>query len=482
MRKTFVSNLVLLLALNLLVKPFYVLGVEAEIQNRVGADVFGSYFALINFSFLLNILPDLGTTNWNTRNIAQHRFLFQKQFPKIITLRLLLALIYFIVVAISGMSLKYTTGQMLVLSVLSLNQVIQLSILYLRSNLAGMHLFRQDSFISVLDRVILTLHMSLLLWGGWGSSGTFRISWLIWGQTFSLSVSLIVAFIFVFRKTKNFRLWLDIPFSRALLKQSFPYALLIFVSMIAYRIDSVMLERISGATEAGIYAMGFRFFEAFNMIAYLFAVLLLPIFSGMIRRGEEISPLLILASKLMLVGAWIICITCVFWSREIISLFYDHHTSEAADAFTLLMIGCAGFSLQYIFGTLLTARGNMRPMIYVVGAGMLINILLNGLLIPQWGAWGAALSNAITQCLILAGQVILVLKIFRIKTGFVPLQMTLFTTGVALIAGMIYHSPAINSGHLTYSIAVFIAASLVLALLTRMLDLKRFIQLVRSGE
>jgi O-antigen/teichoic acid export membrane protein len=47
-----------------------------------------------------------------------------------------------------------------------------------------------------------------------------------------------------------------------------------------------MLERMleDGKTQAGIYANGFRFFEAANNIAFLFASLLLPLFSNLLKN------------------------------------------------------------------------------------------------------------------------------------------------------------------------------------------------------
>lgn len=90
MQKKFLSNLFLLVVLNLLIKPFFILGIDAEVQNRVGEIEYGNYFALLNFSFLLNILLDLGITNYNTRNIAQHPQLIEKHFSKIFWLRMVL--------------------------------------------------------------------------------------------------------------------------------------------------------------------------------------------------------------------------------------------------------------------------------------------------------------------------------------------------------------------------------------------------------
>ena len=46
---------------------------------------------------------------------------------------------------------------------LVLNQFFAAGILFLRSNFAGLHLFKLDGFISVLDRIILIALSALLL-------------------------------------------------------------------------------------------------------------------------------------------------------------------------------------------------------------------------------------------------------------------------------------------------------------------------------
>ena len=94
MQKKFLSNLLLIVVLNLLVKPFYLLGIDAEVQNRVGEAVYGNYFSLLNFSFLLNILLDLGLTNYNARNIAQHPQQITNHFGKILAIRFSLFFLY----------------------------------------------------------------------------------------------------------------------------------------------------------------------------------------------------------------------------------------------------------------------------------------------------------------------------------------------------------------------------------------------------
>ncbi|MBP6575158.1 MAG: hypothetical protein KA230_11965, partial [Flavobacteriales bacterium] len=175
MRRTFLANLALVLVLNLLVKPFYILGIDAEVQERVGVEVYGGYAALLSLSFLLNILLDLGITNYNTRHIAQNEEALQQRLGGVLGIRLLLVLLYAIVTLVAGLVLGYGAAQLAMLGVLVFNQALAATILYLRSNLAGAQRYAQDSLLSVLDRILLVAMCSWLLWSGNISCYAFRI-------------------------------------------------------------------------------------------------------------------------------------------------------------------------------------------------------------------------------------------------------------------------------------------------------------------
>ena len=97
MKRKFVTNLALLLFLNLLIKPLYAFGIDVSVQNTVGATEYGKYFMLLNFSLILQILLDLGLENFNRREIARNSNLLEKYISNIITLKLTLGIIYFAV-------------------------------------------------------------------------------------------------------------------------------------------------------------------------------------------------------------------------------------------------------------------------------------------------------------------------------------------------------------------------------------------------
>jgi len=419
MQKTFLSNLILIVVLNLLIKPFYILGIDAEVQNRVGAEIYGNYFALLNFSFLLNILLDFGITNYNSRNIAQNPQLVNKHFGKLLTIRFTLFFIYVFFTIGSGLVIGYDSNEMYFVFLLVLNQFFVATIQYARSNFAGLHLFKIDAFISVLDRTLLITLGGFLLWSP-AMDSTFKIEWFIYAQTVTYLLTALVSIIILKFKIGTIKLQLKKTFSLALLKESFPYALLILLMMFYNRIDSVMLERLldDGDKQAGIYAQGFRYLDAVNMFALLFAGLLLPIFARLIKKSESIKPILSLGVKTLIPISLIIAITAYFFQSDLISLRYTDNIDEASISFGFLILSFIPVSVTYIFGTLLTANGSLKKLNYMAVGGLVLNVVLNLFLIPKFKVEGAAIATLITQGVTAFIQLILVVLIFKLKTNW----------------------------------------------------------------
>ena len=150
-QKKFIGNLGLLIILNLLIKPFWILGIDRTVQNTVGSENYGLFFALFNFSFLLNIFLDAGITGFNNRHIARNPEDLPNTIGKIVVLKLILAIIYAVFTIGAGILVGYGQDQMEMLYFLCFNQFLLSFILYFRSNISGLHLFKTDSMLSVLD-------------------------------------------------------------------------------------------------------------------------------------------------------------------------------------------------------------------------------------------------------------------------------------------------------------------------------------------
>ena len=285
----------------------------------------------------------------------------------------------------------------------------------------------------MLDRVLLIGGVGWLLWGR-AAGEPFRIEWFVWAQTLSYAVTFLVALAFVLRLSGPVSMAWRPAFSIVVVRQSFPFAVLILLMTFYYRIDTVMLERMlpDGALQAGIYYQGFRWFEALNMLGYLVAGLLLPMFSRMLQERADVTPLAGLAFRLVLVASLAAAVFGSLHAAGVMGLLYADHVAEAARVFALLIWCFAAVCTTYVFGTLLTAGGELRLLNWMAAGGAVLNIALNALLIPRLQAEGAAWAALVTQVLTATAQVVLAARMHRLA-GIAPtlFRAALYATGLA---------------------------------------------------
>ena len=243
-----------------------------------------------------------------------------------------------------------------------------------------------------------------------------------------------------------------------------------------------MIERLFpdpiGKEQAGIYANAFRLLEAVTMFGFLFAGLLLPIFARMIKQNENISQLLKLSYLLIIVPAIIIGVASNFYNQEIMSLLYRENTEFSSPIFGLLMISFISISTTYIFGTLLTANGSLKHLNIMAFIGMIINVGLNIILIPEIKALGSAYSSLITQSFTALSQVLIAVSIFKLKINYRLLFKLALFVAFTIVTGKL----SLYFSSWVIGFFLMIAASLAFAFITRLINLKTLFEVVFSNE
>ncbi len=467
MQKKFISNLALMVLLNLLVKPLAIFGIDATVQNRVGAEAYGIYFSLLNFSVLFNILLDFGINNFTTKNIAQSPSVATKYLGRVLTFRFVLFFFYAIVSYSIAFALGWNSYELYLLSFLVLNQFIITLIAYIRSYFGGLLLFKTDAFIGVLDRLLLILLCGAVLFLP-VTDVPFKIEWFIWIQTICYALAFIIALILLFAKIGVPKLKYRPVFSYAIIRKSFPYALLILLMMIYTRVDSVMIERIhqEGKLQAGYYAQGFRLLSALFMFAMLFSNLLFPLFSKMFAKRQDVIPLLSTSAKLLVGTSIMIALVCFFNSEFILGLIYEADVVHSNTSFQLLMFSFIGMCSTVIFGTLLTAKGALRFLNIVSAIGIVVNIIINFYLIPLYGATGAAVATLMTQSTVSLIQFVYCMRILKLDFSFIVVgQFLLF---ISVIFGLSYF---VRAESITV-LAAILMISFLSMFLFKLIDLK----------
>ncbi|MBM3451526.1 MAG: hypothetical protein FJX84_00125 [Bacteroidetes bacterium] len=420
MKGPFITNLFLSLFLNLLIKPVSLLVIDAEVQNKVGPENYGLYFTLLNLSALFNILIDLGINNYTIRRLAQDPNQATKYIGRVIILRILLFTIYCIVTLFFALIIGYKGKELLLIGILIINQLLIMFISFARSYFSGLHYFKTDSIISVLDRFLLIFLCGALLFTNITST-PFQIEWYVYIQSVCYFTTVVVSYFMLSKIVLINEFTLDRKFSIQVIRESSPYALLIVLMLFYTRSDSVILERLHeyGRFEAGIYAQGFRILDALYMFGMVFVMLLFPMFSRILKQSKkDIIPLLQTSGNLLIGGSAVLVIALCFNDKTVLNWIYDANITESSKSFDWLMLGFFSLSINFIFGTLLSANGNFKALNYVSVVAVVFNIGLNILVAPKYGSEGTALIFFLTQTGVSITQFILTKKIIGIK--FIP--------------------------------------------------------------
>jgi O-antigen/teichoic acid export membrane protein len=161
--------------------------------------------------------------------------------------------------------------------------------------------------------------------------------------------------------------------------------------------------------------------------------LLLPLFSRMIAEKSSVKPLLKTSFTLIFIYGIVLAAVSFFYSYPLMNLLYDAHADTSSEVFHVLMLSIAPLSATYIFGTLLTANGNLKQLNMIAFAAMILNVGLNILLIPYFRAIGSAYISLLTQMLIITAEIVIASKVFSLK---ISLKYIVRLSGFVLFSGV----------------------------------------------
>ena len=433
MRKAFLSNIFLLLGLNILVKPLYIFGIDVQVQNIVGPENYGVYFALFNFCYLFQIVLDPGIQNMNTQSVAQDNVLFKTRFPQILFIKTVLAILFSVFILGVAFILDYPQEFYKTILLIILFQIIISLLLFVRGNISALGYYRYDSLLSALDKILLVLGLGYVIWFS-PFSDQITIQWFVIAQIISVSITLIIALAVLFPRYRSLKFNFDFSALFQLLKKALPFGLVFLLMTLYTRMDGVMLERMldDNGYEAGIYAAAYKLYDASNMMGFLFATLLLPMFSKILGSTNRIQLLSEQALKIMLPASMVIVIGLCFYAEDCMRFLFDDGNAYYAQVLQVLMLSFFCVSLSYIYGTLVTATGQLKQMNILFVFGIILNWGLNFSIIPEHKAVGAAYATLATQFLVVLGQIYLAFKLSNLKINYVLLLKACFAVAISI--------------------------------------------------
>lgn len=478
LKKKFLENLAFFLALNLLIKPVYVFGIDRVVQNSVGTEVYGSYFPLLNIVLIFQVFLDLGIENYTRKEVGSSPNKVNRLLPNIVVLKIILSVLFIAIFSVIGFLVIENQFEWRLLIILLINQSMASFILYMRANMGGLQLFKSETLVSVFDRFFMIIICGSILIVPF-TKGNFKMEWFVLAQTLSYSVTLLISLFIVFKKTGWSAMHFSVRTYLPIFKRLWPFTLLTLLMAFYYRIDSIFLRFLldDGAIQAGIYAHGFRILDFMSNYALIFSFILLPTFARMISRKENISSLLKLAGLALMVPAFAILTGVFFYRADVFSILYKEHIGLSANVFGIMIVSFFGICISYTFGALLTAKGCLKQLNTMAIIAVLISVILNLVLIPKFKVVGAAISNAIVQLFTIGFHVFVVKRKFRIKTNYLLILKLIAFLIVSFVIGY-----SISQTNVLWFVGVglIFILSILFALFIKLLRVTYIVELLKT--
>jgi O-antigen/teichoic acid export membrane protein len=268
---------------------------------------------------------------------------------------------------------------------------------FLRSNVSANHDFKIDSLLSVLDKVVMIVVCGFLLLAP-GTKDRFVIEWYLYAQLGAYLLAIVIAIFIIIKRYAN----IDFQhFSWSEMKTfclgSLPYAALILLMGIYMRADSLLLERIDGAEVNSIYAEAYRILDALNMIGFLLAGILLPMFTRLIAKKTSVQEIVKTSANIVLSMSLCIVAHSMIYKQDIMYFLDKNAAPDLPQIYLFVISSFPAFCAMYIYSTLLTANGNLFLLIRIASTGCIVSVGLNLLLIPHLHAVGTGIAALVVQ-------------------------------------------------------------------------------------
>ena len=388
--------MVLLIVLNAIIKPVWIFGIDRQVQNITGVAEYGIYFSLLNLSIVFGFLLDWGLNNFVNRELAAHKTELQRQLGSLLFLKLLFFIVYTLIVLAVGKLSRI--GRWDILWGVILIQFLTFLFLFLRNVVTANQWFKTDALLSVLDKTLM-----ILVCGSFivlpSFFGAINIQKFIVAQIVCTSVATLTVIIILLSRGIVFRKPSLRFFDRAVVLSVLPFAITIFLMSVHVRLDGFLLERLhpQGAHEAGIYAAAYRLLDASNMVGYLVASFFMPFMARLWSEGQPLQEIILQTRHVQLMFAVTVSAVTIMLAPGLQVILYHRQDPYGVKILEWCLPALLGYALTQVYGTVMTATGSIISFCYLNFIAVSMNVIMNILLIPRYGAFACCLCALCSQ-------------------------------------------------------------------------------------
>jgi O-antigen/teichoic acid export membrane protein len=206
----------------------------------------------------------------------------------------------------------------------------------------------------------------------------------------------------------------------SLLKESIPFTLIMLIAVVYWRVDGVLLSLLADTRQVAAYGLAVQLAFTLNMLPQVFSrTALSTINEGYATDPERFSRAVASGYRFLLLFATPVAVLGIALAgRLITAVSSNEFASEATPVLRLFFVACAISFLTSIISDAMVAAHQQRFLTTLSAVNLVVNIALNIVLIPHFGAVGCGIALIVTE---LSGVVFTQLRLRKVGVDPLPL-------------------------------------------------------------
>jgi O-antigen/teichoic acid export membrane protein len=368
---------------------------------------YGTFTTLVNYTAIVSVVLDLGFNVLYVREGARHPADIQRYLRNVMSLRILMAVVSFVILAgalaIAGLNTLLIPG--FVLMVLTSYSTL------LRNTLYAVQRLGYEAVAVVLESIVL---LALVIVGIKINAG---VTYFVWAYAAQYGFScLYFAIVLAWKKIATVGWRFEPALLREWFFQGLPFALTFVLTILYFKVDQPILYALRQHVEAGWYAAAYKPFEALLFIPMTLLSVVFPVLSVYFReRPQELADAVSRFFKALLVVGWPIAVGLFMLAHPLTTMFLGSDYANSEPAIRILSLALVlGFVNNAFIGAL-SASDHQLSFTWAAGWSLVANVSLNLVLIPLYGYIGASWATVLTELVLgAAGWVLTARHIGRI--------------------------------------------------------------------
>ncbi|MFA9262330.1 MAG: flippase [Undibacterium sp.] len=380
------------------------------ITGYLGQEGFGEYATVLAFFAFFGAIGDLGLANITAREIAKPNIDEAGFFGKVAGLRLVASASIILIAPLAIWSFHYAPH------VKGGIVIVTIALLFAQFSTLLNGIFQKRL---AMDRVAMVEFIGKIL----------QFSMIYAAVRFDLGfLAIVSAVLFTMMFNALTSLWLsrsfvhfsfswDRAFWREFMHDAWPLGLTAIITFAYFKLDTIILSLLKPAADVGIYNVAYKVMENLIFFPAMLIGLILPLLSRAYQTNQtEFREIAHKTAKVFIAIVLPIVVGTLFLSPGIIAVVSGSGFEMSAEVLRILIFSLAGIFFGHYFNMLILVANAQKDLMKALAVIAFLNVALNTLFIREFSYFGAAISSALTEFLVVCISARIAYK----KLGFFP--------------------------------------------------------------